>query len=68
MLQRKISSLSNLPLFESETFTKNYFRKKKLKYCYGFMPANFQAICGSMVGENRQSSASNETPASYQYF
>ena len=56
MLQRKILSLSNLSLFESETIfsQKKYFRKKKINYCYGFMPSNFQVICGSMVGKNRQ--------------
>ena len=26
------------------------------------MPGDFQVICGSMVGENRQSPASTETP------
>ena len=43
-------------------FTKNYFRKKKINYCYGFMPGDFQVICGSMVGENCRSPASSETP------
>ena len=42
-------------------FTKNYFRKKKIN-CYGFMPSNFQVICGPMVSENRRSPASTETP------
>ena len=27
------------------------------------MPGDFQIICGSMVGENRRSPASTETPA-----
>ena len=39
-----------------------FFQKKK-NYCYGFMPADFQVICGSMVGENRRSPASTEIPA-----
>ena len=43
-------------------FTKNYFRKKKINYCYGFMTSNFQIICGLMVSTNRQSPASTETP------
>ena len=43
---------------------KKYFRKKKINYCYGFMPGDFQVICGSMVGENRRSPASTETPVS----
>ena len=30
---------------------------------YGFMPGDFQVICGSMVSENRRSPASTETPA-----
>ena len=42
---------------------KNYFRKKKINYCYGFMPGDFQVICGSMISENRRSLASTETPA-----
>ena len=44
-------------------FTKNYFRKKKINYCYWFMPGDLQVICGSMVGKNRQSPDSTETPA-----
>ena len=43
-------------------FTKNYFRKKKINYYYGFMSGDFQVICGSMFGENRRSPASTETP------
>ena len=43
-------------------FTKNYFRKKKINYCYGFMPGDSQIICFSMVGENRRSPVSTETP------
>ena len=42
-------------------FTKNYFRKKKIN-CHGFMPGDFQVICGSMVSKNRRSPASAETP------
>ena len=44
-------------------FTKNYFRKKKINYCYWFMPGDLQVICGSMVGKNRQSPDSTETHA-----
>ena len=43
-------------------FTKKLFQKEKINYCYGFMPGNFQVICGSMVDKNRQSPASTETP------
>ena len=43
-------------------FTKNYFRKKKINYYYGFMSGDFQVICGSMFGENCRSPASTETP------
>ena len=43
-------------------FMKNYLRKKKINYCYGFMPGDFQVVCGSMIGENRRSLASTETP------
>ena len=43
-------------------FTKNYFRKKKVNYCYGFMSSNFQVICGSVVAENCWLLASTETP------
>ena len=56
MSRRKILSLSNLSLSESETiylFTKKYFRKKKINYCYAFMPGDLHVIHGSMVGENR---------------
>ena len=42
---------------------KNYFRKKKINYCYGFIPGDFQVLCGSMVSKNRQSPVSTETPA-----
>ena len=48
----------------NHVFMKNYFRKKKINYCYGFMPGDFQVICSSMVGENRRSPASTETPVS----
>ena len=65
MLQRKILSLSNLSLFESETIfsRKIISERKKINYCYGFMPGDFQVICGSMVGKNRWSPASTEAPA-----
>ena len=46
----------------SNPFTKNYFRKEKINYCYGFISSDFQGICGSMVSKNRQLSASIETP------
>ena len=63
MLWRKILSLSNSHYQSETTFSqKNYFRKKKINYCYGFMPGDFQVICGSMVGENCRSPASSETP------
>ena len=61
MLRRKILSLSDLSLFESETIF-HYFRKKKVNYCYGFMPSDFQLICGSVVAENCWLLASTETP------
>ena len=48
-------------------FIKNYFRKKKINYCYGLMPGDFQVICGSMVGENCWSPASTETLDMQQY-
>ena len=44
-------------------FMKNYFWKKKINYCYGFKPGDFQFICCSMVGKNCWSPASAETPA-----
>ena len=47
---------------------KNYFRKKKINYCYGFMPGDFQVICGSVVGENLRSPVSTETPDLQQDF
>ena len=43
-------------------FTKNHFRKKKINFCYGFMPSDFQIICGSMVCKNCWLLASTETP------
>ena len=43
-------------------FTKNYFRQKKINYCYGFMPSDSQVICGPMVSENRGSPAQTKTP------
>ena len=43
-------------------FMKNYFRKKKMNYWYGFMPGNFQVICGSLVGENHWLPTLTETP------
>ena len=64
MIRRKVLSLANLSLFESETiFSRKIISEKKKNYCYGFMPSEFQVTCGSMVGENRRSPASTETPA-----
>ena len=64
MLQRKILSLSNLSLFESETIflRKIFSERKKINYCYGFMPSDFQVICGPMVSKNHWSLASAKTP------
>ena len=62
MLRRKIL-LSNLSLFESKTiFSRKIISERKKYYCRGFMPGDFQVICGSMVSENRWSPASTETP------
>ena len=44
------------------SFYEKLFKKEKINYCYGFMPDDFQVICGSMVGENRRSPASTEIP------
>ena len=44
------------------SFHKKLFQKEKNNYCYGLMLGDFQVICGSMVGENRQLPASTETP------
>ena len=44
MSRRKILSLSNLSLSESETiylFTKNISERKKINFCYTFMPGDF---------------------------
>ena len=30
---------------------KNYFRKKKINYCYGFMTRDFQVICGQWLAK-----------------
>ena len=38
------------------------FQEEKKNYCYGLMPGDFQIICGSMVGENRRSPVSTESP------
>ena len=46
------------PSFHEKLFQK----KKKKNYCYGFVPGDFHVICGSMVGENRRSRVSTETP------
>ena len=63
MLWRKILSLSNLSLFERKTIFSWIIISKRKKNCHGFMPGDFQIICGSMVGKNRQSPTSTETPA-----
>ena len=60
MLQKKILSLSNLSLFESETILSRKIISKRKKE---IMSGDFQVICGSMVGENRRSPASTEIPA-----
>ena len=62
MLWRKILSLSNLSLFESETVFSRKIISERKKYCYGFMTGDFQIICGSLVGANRRSPGSTETP------
>ena len=64
MLRRKLLSLSNLLLFESETIFSRKITsdRKKINYCYRFMPGDCQVICGLMVGENHRSQASTETP------
>ena len=49
-------------LYKNHLCTENYFRKKKINYCYGLMPSVFQVICVSMVGKNSWSPASTETP------
>ena len=41
--------------------------QKEKKFCYGFMPGDFQVICVSMVGENRWSPALTETPGMLYY-
>ena len=48
------------------SFYEKLFKKEKINYCYGFMPDDFQVICGSMVGENRRSPASTEIPVKKQ--
>ena len=63
MLQRKILSLSNLSLFESETiFSRKIISERKNTLFYRFIPSVFQVICGSMVSKNRGSPALTETP------
>ena len=37
-------------------------------YCYGFMPGNFQVICGSMFSKNRRLLASAETSEIWNLF
>ena len=48
------------------SFHEKLFQKEKIN-CYGFMPGDFQVICGSMVGENLRSSASTKTPDIHAY-
>ena len=55
MLRKKVLLLSNLSLFVL-SFDEKLFQKEK-KICYGFMPGDFQIICGSVVGEIRRSPA-----------
>ena len=64
MLRRKVVSLSNLSLFESETIiSRKIISERKICHCYGFMLWDFQIICGSMVNKNRWLPALNQTPA-----
>ena len=61
MLWRKILSLSNLSLFESETVFSRKIISERKKYIVVTI-SDFQIICGSMVGANRRSPGSTETP------
>ena len=45
------------------SFHEKLFQGEKMNYSYGFMPGNFQVICGSLIGENGWSLTSSETPA-----
>ena len=50
---------------------KSFFHEKlfqKEKIIAGFLPGEFQVICGSMVGRNHRSLASTETPESEGFF
>ena len=44
------------------SFREKLFQKENKKFYYGFMPCDFQFICGSVVNENYQSLASTEIP------
>ena len=44
------------------SFHEKLFQKENKKFYYGFMPCDFQFICGSMVNENHQSLASTAIP------
>ena len=63
MLQRKILSLSNLSLFESETiFWRKIISERKAKLLLWIYARRLQVICGSIIGENRRSPISTEPP------
>ena len=63
MLQRKILSLSNLSLFESETiFSRKIISERKAKLLLWIYDRRLQVICGSITGENHRSPVSTETP------
>ena len=44
------------------SFHEKLFQNENKKFYYGFMPCDFQFICGSMVNENHQSLASTAIP------
>ena len=48
------------------SFHEKLFQKEKI--IAGFLPGEFQVICGSMVGRNHRSLASTETPESEGFF
>ena len=65
-LSKKI--LSNLLMVWkwNHLFHEKLFQKEKI--IVGFLPGEFQVICGSMVGRNRRLLASTETPESGGFF
>ena len=62
-VKKKNLIIIKLSLLESETIfsRKIISERKKINYCYGSMPSNFQVICGSVVRENCRSLASTKT-------